>query len=99
MSKEQPPTEAVALSRQLIGRFHRQLQLNTFLQGESALKEVQPFSISTLVPHGEAKTGCLVKFTYVRQTTPLGLGSPLNVTFQTAPNDHFDVLKWRSCHG
>lgn len=55
MSKEQPPTEAVAPTRHWISRFNRQLWLNTFLQGESALKEVQPFSISTLIPHGEAK--------------------------------------------
>lgn len=68
MSKEQPPTEAVAPTRRLISRFHRQLQFNSFLQGEPALKEVQPFSISTLIPHREAKTRCLVKFTYVGQT-------------------------------
>lgn len=67
-SKEQPPTEAVAPTRRLISHFHRQLRFNTFLQGESALKEVQPFSISTLIPHREAKAGCLVKFTSVRQT-------------------------------
>lgn len=53
------------LTRRLIGHFHRQLRFNPFSQGEPALKEVQPFSISTLIPHREAETGCLVKFTYV----------------------------------
>lgn len=70
MSKEQPPMEAVALSRWLIGCFHRQLQLNTFLQGESALKEVQPVSISASIPYGEAKTGCPVKFTCQADYSP-----------------------------
>lgn len=68
VSKEQPPTEVVAATRRLISHFHRLLWFNTFLRGESALKEVQPFSISTLIPHGGAKMGCLVKFTSVGQT-------------------------------
>lgn len=67
-SKEQPPTEVVTATRRLISHFHRLLWFKTFLQGESALKEVQPFSISTLIPHGGAKMGCLAKFTSVGQT-------------------------------
>lgn len=67
MSKEQPPTEAVAPAKRLITRSHHRLRFNTFSQGESTLKEVQPFSISTLIPPREAKPGCLLKFTYVRQ--------------------------------
>ena len=41
--------------------------------------------------------GCLAKFTlWDRLSTPLRLGSSLKVTFQTAQNEHFEVLKWRS---
>jgi hypothetical protein len=97
MSKEQPPTEAVAPTRHLISHFHRWLRFNTFLQRESALKEVQPFSISTLILHREAKSGCLVKFTYVGQTVySLEIRVILKVAFQTVQNERFDVLKWRS---
>ena len=79
MSKEQPPTEAVAPTRRLISLFHHRLWFNTFLQGQSALKEVQPFSISTLILRREAKVGCLAQLTSVLQT----LSSPeIRVIFE-----------------
>lgn len=87
-SKEQPPTEVEAATRGLISHFHR-LWFNTFLQGESALKEVQPFSISTLIPHGGAKMGCSSCTTSVGQTIySLRLGSSLKHKFQTVQTEH-----------